>query len=170
MAVRSRSTRRASVDEFTATEHDTAEEKAMAANALVRFIEAECPREKFTQRLYSHLHLHLFGHIAHFDRSGFWHVWFRDAAARVRFLENALAPIIQAPEYGVSIAVGHQGDPAHCWSDVERWFAAWITTTGALDRARAERDHVFEQRERAELARLTAKYGPVGADSVDGEQ
>ena len=132
--------------QFQATQWATAELKARAANKFVAFLRADCPESKFTKELYK-MCSSTFGHIAHYNAAGFYATWFSSPERRVRYIRQALA------RHCV-------GDPAWTWSDVEE----------ALQ-GEFERDyHVYvghntelanasqESRERAELARLQAKY------------
>ena len=52
-------------DHFTATQWSTAEDKAKFANALMKFIAGDFPRQSFTKSLYRRLS-NTFGHIAHY--------------------------------------------------------------------------------------------------------
>ena len=51
--------------EFTATNWDSADDKAKFANALMKFIANEFPRQSFTKSLYRRLS-NTFGHIANY--------------------------------------------------------------------------------------------------------
>jgi hypothetical protein len=61
-----------------------------------------------------------------------------------------LEQIVQYPCYG---------DPAWTYSDVERALQDWLQADGTLERYRQRLAEETESRERAELARLQAKYG-----------
>ncbi len=52
-------------DHFTATQWSTAEDKAKFANALMKFIAHEFPRQSFSNALYQRLS-NTFGHIANY--------------------------------------------------------------------------------------------------------
>lgn len=131
--------------EFTGTEWSTADDKAKMAAQLIKFIESGCPRAKFTKRLYNMLSTHMFGHIAHHDSDGFYHVWFSSAEARVSFLKNILKS-------------SSLGDPHYTWSDVERHIRTWLRTSSILDEARAEQAKAEAVSERSHLAHLLRKY------------
>jgi hypothetical protein len=57
-----------------------------------------------------------FGHIAHFDRAGFFDTFFTSTAQKVHFLEWRIDPWT---EFG--------GDPAYTYCDVERAVARTIS-------------------------------------------
>lgn len=93
-------------EEFIATQWNTAENKAVFGNHLLRFIEARFPQNLFTTTLYNRLSM-CFQHIAHCDIQGFYTEWFTTAGDQARFLTHAL----RSPCYG---------DPAYIYSDVEK--------------------------------------------------
>ncbi len=120
----------------------------------MRFISSDCPRHQFTLRFYRQL-THCFGYVACYDLDGFWTEFFNTAAGKVEFIEQALA----WPCYG---------EPATTWSDVEREIIRRLRQTELLSiyqrRLCADQDAA----DRAELARLLAKYGQDAADADPG--
>ena len=65
----------------------TAARKARFVNALLRFIRADCPREKFTKQLYQGLSTDgHFGFIAHYDIHGFYDEQLSTPERRARFV------------------------------------------------------------------------------------
>lgn len=86
-----------------------------------------------------------FGHIAHYNRDGFYQTWFRSPTSRLAFLCN----VAEWRCYG---------DPRFTFSDVERVLAAWVLSTDHVKRLTAQIAADTEKEERAELARLSAKY------------
>ena len=82
------------------------------AQQFVRFVESDFAAKHFNDRFYRRLS-NTFGHIAHYNRAGFWEVFFTTTADKVRFLEQTL----QHPCYG---------DPAWTYSDVERALQQWL--------------------------------------------
>lgn len=130
-----------SPDQFAAVEYGSAEDKAKFANHLARFVESGFNPNLFPDWFYRRL-LMTFGHIAHFNKGGFYSVWFRKTQSRRDFL----CRIVDPP---------WSGGP---WGDVERALATWVIEN---DLVRVH-DELFraevEDRERAELARLKAKY------------
>ncbi len=121
--------------------------KAKAANYFVRFFRAGCPWTIFSEWFYEELHLH-FGHIAHYDRQGFYAEWFSSVGRQRDFLED----LCQRWTAGV-------GDPAYTYSDVVRAIRAWVSTSGILDeyriRADEEKATAAVAAARAALAALT---------------
>ncbi|MEO8714805.1 MAG: hypothetical protein ABI369_07320 [Acetobacteraceae bacterium] len=133
--------------DFIPTKFSTAAEKAWFANTLCRFIAEDCPRSRWTKRLYQRLSL-TFGHIAHYDSLGFWAVFFETTAGKVSFIEQTLSwPCL--------------GQPDHAYCDVERLIQARLRTCHTLDTYRALRDADIERRERAALDHLKAKYDGI---------
>ena len=51
------------------------------------FLQSGCAKEKFTKRLYEHLHLHC-SFIAHYDINGFYATYFERGDSTVRFLSQ----------------------------------------------------------------------------------
>jgi len=131
--------------QFTPTQWDTAKDKAAFANRFVRFVESDFAAKPFTEKFYRRLS-NTFGHIAHYNRGGFWSEFFTTTADKVRFLEQTL----QHPCYG---------DPAWTYNDVERVWQAGLRADETLERYRQRLAEETEAGERAELARLQAKYG-----------
>jgi hypothetical protein len=130
--------------QFTPTQWDTAQDKVAFAKQFVRFVESDFAAKHFTDKFYRRLS-NTFGHIAHYNRSGFWSEFFTTTADKVRFLEQTL----QHPCYG---------DPAWTYSDVERALQSWLQADGTLERYRHGLADETETAERAELARLQQKY------------
>ncbi len=130
--------------QFTPTEYDTAETKAKFANALLNFIDKGCPANLWTKVLYNRLSL-CFGHIAHYNQYGFFDVWFSTPQARAEFIKHLLA-------YGCF------GSPEYTYSDVERALQAKVLERGFLRTFAMQATQDTEQRERAILATLKAKY------------
>jgi hypothetical protein len=66
------------------------DDKRLVYQQWCRFLGAGMPWEKFTDRIYKHLSLHC-GHIAHFNREGFYQTWFADGASRREFINLFLS-------------------------------------------------------------------------------
>ena len=130
--------------QFTPTQWNTAQDKAMFAKQFVRFVQSDFAAGHFTEKFYRRL-ANTFGHIAHYDRGGFWGTFFTTIADKVQFLEMT----IQYPCYG---------DPAWTYSDVERVLREWLRADGTLERCRERLAQETEAGERAQLARLQAKF------------
>lgn len=133
--------------QFTATQFDTAETKAKFANALADFLLAGCPGSKFTKFLYHHLNLHFNGHIAHYNRQGFYAFWFAEQEHRERFIQRML----EDPCHG---------HPAHTFCDVEKAMQKWYAENKPqVDEALLRRMQAEQDAERAETRRLAALRG-----------
>ncbi len=130
--------------QFTPTKWQTAQDKAAFAKQFVRFVQSDFAAKHFTEKFYQRLS-NTFGHIAHYNRGGFWDTFFTDTADKVRFLEM----ILQWSWYG---------DPAWTFGDVERALQAWLKADGTLERYRQRLAEETEAVERAQLARLQRKY------------
>jgi hypothetical protein len=125
-------------------QYDSAEDKARFANHLVRFASSGFVLSLFPDWFYKRLSM-CFGHIAHYDRAGFYSTWFQDDAARMRWTENAV-------EYHA------YGDPHYTYCDVERAVQAWLVEANLIRKYQESVERQIETAERAELARLKAKY------------
>ncbi len=106
--------------QFTATPWNSARGKAWFANHFVRFIHSACDEEFFTAKFYRRLSC-TFGHIAHYDKAGFWCEFFTSLPDTIRFLDWTL----HHPCYG---------DPACTYSDVERALQEWLRADETLRR------------------------------------
>ncbi|MGB5083339.1 MAG: hypothetical protein WBO09_01765 [Methylocystis silviterrae] len=131
---------------FAATKFHSAEDKAWFGNAFLKFLADDCPQSAFTKRFYNRLS-HSFGHIAHYNRAGFYEHFFVDLAGKIDFLQQTL----QWPCYG---------QPEHTFSDVELVLQARLSTATLLPLLIARRNADIARRERDLLARLKAKYEP----------
>jgi hypothetical protein len=140
--------------QFTPTKWDTAEDKAVFANALARFIASDFRPLLFTEKLYARLH-NCFGHIACHDRSGFIAQFFESISGKIDFLEQT----ISHPCYG---------DPNFTYSDVEKAMIRRLPACGILDFYRAVQAAETEAHERRLLAALRAKYeaAPTAPDRI----
>ena len=132
-------------EEFSPTQWDSAEDKARFANALMKFIAHEFPRQSFTKSLYQRLS-NTFGHIAHHNLDGFYAVFFERDTDKVVFLEQTLS-------------WSHFGDPTFTFSDVERAVKRQLLAAKVIDIFRLLEADATRRRELATLARLQEKYG-----------
>jgi hypothetical protein len=130
---------------FTPTEWSTAADKAKFANHFVRFVQSGFKETMFPKWFYKQLSM-TFGHIAHYNKNGFYSTWFATPDARVDFIKNC-------------IAWGAYGDPEYTYCDVENALKAWLVKSGTLGVVTSVRNMVAEIRERGMLAQLQAKYG-----------
>ena len=99
--------------QFVPTEWSSAKEKADFANHLIRFIESGYKESLFNKKFYNRLSM-TFGHIAHYNKYGFYDVWFSSRDRQKRFLEN----IKRCPCYG---------DPKWTYSDVEKALQQYLS-------------------------------------------
>ena len=130
--------------QFIATQWSTEKDKADFGNSVLHFIESGFKQSLFTRKFYERLS-NTFGHIAHYNLTGFWDEWFTTEADRVRFLEN----LLHWPCYG---------DPKFTFSDVERALRCEVVTRDYLFRYRAIADAALRSKEVAMLEKLEAKY------------
>lgn len=131
-------------DDFIPTKFHSAEEKAWFANALLKFLADDCRKSAFTDRFYRLLH-NSFGHIAHYNKHGFYEFYFLDARGKIEFLEDTLQWLCY-------------GDPAVTFCDVERIIQRRIRGANLLAIERTRRDAETTRRERRLLEALKAKY------------
>jgi len=124
-------------------------DKARVANQLVRLVRGNFRPTLFPGTLYQRLSL-MFGHIAEYDRHGFYAVWLSSPAKRATWLRY----VERGGAYGF-----HPEHRTDTWGDVERAFAAWVRDSGEAERQEALAASEVEVTERAELARLQGKYG-----------
>src|SRR5690348_6560045 len=142
--IREKMKKKFTAEQFTPTEHYSAEFKAKFANHFVRFVESGFKETLFPKWFYNKLH-HCFGHIAHFDKPNFYAAQCSNLRARLGFLQQAVA----WPCYG---------SPTHTFCDVERVLAQWIRDNNLIDGYRAAIAAATEIIERTELKRLKEKY------------
>jgi hypothetical protein len=110
-------------DHFTATQWCAAEDKAKFANALMKFIALEFPRQSFGKSLYQRLS-NTFGHIAHTNQDEYYSTFFERDADKVVFLDQTLG----WPCYG---------DPTYTLCDVERAVQRRLRAANAMRPATA---------------------------------
>ena len=134
--------------DFTPTRFTPADSKAWFANHFLRFASADFPKHHFTQRFYSRV-MSTFGMIAHYDRTGFWREYFAGTAGKIEFIEQ----VIQWPCYG---------DPTHTFSDAEREIQRRLRQVDLLGFYRRANRAEGDAADRAEFARLKARFEPDG--------
>ena len=132
--------------QFTATKWDTAAQKAKFGNHLVRFVLGGFKHTVFPKWFYTRLS-NCFGHIAHFNRGGFYAEWFETADARRRWVER----IVDWTIYG---------DPEYTYSDVERTVQQWMRSNRPkIDAAIDDKATDEQQAAAAETDRTAALQG-----------
>ena len=130
--------------EFVPTKFSSAADKAEFGNALLHFLDADCPQELFTKKLYNRLSM-TFGHIAHYDGTGFYDTWFARVRHKAAFIEN----ILRRPCHG---------DPEYTFSDVEQALQRVVRDRNYLARFELRAAEELRTAELKEFERLEAKY------------
>ena len=100
---------------FTPTQWSTVEDKEKFVKHFKRFVDKGMPWTLFYKWFYLRLS-QMFGHIAHYNRTGFHDTWFGSERDKHRWLTY----IAKGGAYG------SVGDPAWTWSDVEKDLASWM--------------------------------------------
>ena len=131
--------------DFTPTKFRPAATKSWFVEHCARFVSADFPRHQFTQRFYGQL-MNCFGFVAHYNQFGFWTEYFTSNAGKAEFLQQ----VVSHPCHG---------DPCHTFSDAEREIVRRVRRTDVLGFCRHRLHAEQEAADRAELARLVAKYG-----------
>lgn len=140
---------------FVQAHSSTPEDKARFANQLLAFLLKGCPREAFSNTLYTRLSM-CFGHIAHYDREGFYEEWFSSSDRIADFIQQ----LLEYPAYG---------DPAYTYSDVEKALKVAVRAEGLYEQWRGKARQEQEAGERALLSRLKAKYEPAVIAPVESK-
>ena len=130
--------------QFTATQWSTVEEKAQFGNTLLHFIDNECKETLFTKKFYNRL-MNTFGHIAHYNREGFYAEWFTNNADRLHFIDH----LLRWPCHG---------DATFTFCDVERAIQGEVRSRNYLAKYRVIVAEETRAHEIAVLTRLEAKY------------
>ena len=107
------------IPDFTPTKFSTNQDKQDFARQFIRFIESGFNQSLFFYWFYCQMSM-MRGHIAHYDRSGFYDAQFGTEEARKEFLKHWLSATIY-------------GDPAFTYSDVEMFLAKWLKHNIFLD-------------------------------------
>ena len=130
--------------QFVPTEYYSSADKAWFANTLASFIAEGFPESKWTKRLYLKL-MNSFGHIAHYNKQGFWETFFIDTRSKIDFLKQTM----EWPCHG---------QPRYTCCDVERALIRRLTASGVAPYHHALRAAEIEGAERALLRMLRSKY------------
>lgn len=91
---------------FTPTAHSTVADKEKFLKHFQRFVKSGYNKNLFYKWFYTRLSM-TFGHIAHYNRHGFYGTWFETEDQRADFLRHTM-------QYGC------YGDAAYTYCDVER--------------------------------------------------
>jgi hypothetical protein len=135
--------------DFAPTQWDTAEQKAKFANALLTFVAQDFPRSKFHESFYRRLS-NTFGHIACYNRDGFYGRFFLTAKGKLVFLEQC-------------VTWPCHGDPTYTYSDVERAVVARLTQSQIVTCLSSQIAVERRRRELALLSELKARYERIAA-------
>jgi hypothetical protein len=123
-----------------AGDYYTPEDNAWFVNTFARFVAGAFPERLFTERFYKRLNSR-FGHIANFNRHGFWFEWFSTTERKVDFLQRTISP------------------PWYCHFQEEQAIQAWLAGTNYLERWEAQLEAETTATERAQYEQLKARYG-----------
>ena len=141
--------------DFVPTQWDTTEQKPKFANALLTFIAQDFPRSRFHESFYRRLS-NTFGHIACYNRDGFYQRFFLTAEDKYAFLEQC----VTWPCYG---------DPAYTYSDVERAIRARLRESQVVAILSSQITVERRRRELALLSELKARYEPAAEAPASAE-
>jgi hypothetical protein len=139
----------------------TAAEKTEVLHAWVRFLKSGCDKTKFTKALYHHLTQHC-SFIAHYDRNGFYDVYFGQVTpGSFRFLDQ-----FDPQKQGISAEYGdtHWLSASNTGADLNE-----AMRDAAAPYVKSLRSHFQETQRQAELAlaaRLLEKHGLVAIPAI----
>lgn len=134
---------------FTPTKWHTVADKEKFARHYIKFVQARCPFEMLHKWFYECL-THLFMHIAHYNRFGFYEAWCDTAEKRFAFVRH-------------HATFESMGDATWTWSDVEQTLKGWILESGIL------REYEFESlsaRRQTTIAIAKAALSELADDDV----
>jgi hypothetical protein len=137
--------------QFKNTKFDSAADKAAFGNHFLRFVANDFKESLFTERFYRRLSM-TFDHIAHYNRNGFFATWFSSTQTKVEFLQHTLSAQCW-------------GQAEHTYSDVEKAIQHELRNSSILERYQVQLRGEIEQRERALLSALKAKYEPAATEA-----
>lgn len=138
--------------QFVPTQFSSAADKAAFGNQLLHFAKADFSRTLFKKAFYNRL-CQTFGHIAHYDLSGFYSTWFEDDATKLAFVRHTL----RHPCYG---------DPAFTFSDVERAIQIEVDRLNLATVYCLRVEQMERAKDLSELERLQRKYAPPIAPAL----
>lgn len=110
---------------YTPTDHSTVKDKEKFARHFRRFIRSGYKWTLFHKWFYKRLSM-MFGHIAHYDRSGFYITQFQHGD-KIKAWEKRIM-------YGKAY-----GEPAYTWSDVESDLSVWLSKKNSVEVSEHER-------------------------------
>jgi len=130
----------------------SADDKARFCNAFVHLVESDFSEAAFTNSLYERLR-NTFGHIAHYNRHGFYGEWFSSTARKVEFLQ------VSAGYRGLYSSLGFAGDPKYTFVDAEKAIAKWVRETQVMEKYVRRLVEEKDAADRATYERLKERYG-----------
>lgn len=122
------------------TQWSTVADKEKFIKHFQRFVKAGMPMSLFPDWFYKRLSS-CFGHIAHYDRYGFYEEWFSSDIAKLRFLDHC----VRFPCYG---------DPGYTYSDAEKILVAWIREAYPTLAEEIQRAREYAQAVRVHIASI----------------
>ena len=134
--------------QFSPNDTTTAGDKARLATNLVTFLIGGCEEAGFTEELHE-LVTATFGHRKHFDRAGFFEVWFSEPACRAAYVEQA---ITWAWDDDSGLTPG--------WADVELALQHGFRRLELFERFRDEAYAAYTECGQSDLERMIIRYGP----------
>lgn len=123
------------------------ERESKVLTKMKKFILAGMPASRFTEELYGWFR-NMYGHIAHYDRGGFFATWFGDNPCRAEFLKRA----------DIEANCCRHWTAPYPEKRLEQELAQWIRSEGLVEKYERASASDLEATERAELERLKAKY------------
>ena len=111
---------------------------------MLRFIADDFPETKFHKAFYNRLSM-TFGHIAHYDRNGFYGHFFLTTKDKIAFLKQCLNWRCF-------------GDPTYTYCDVERAVSERLRNTNIVALLQSQTAVEQRQSDLALLAKLKARY------------
>jgi hypothetical protein len=134
-------------DAFTPTKWNSSADKADFGNKLLHLLLNDCQQSLFTQELYDRL-MNCFGHIAHYNRDGFFAEWFSSPQSKAEFVRHLLS----YPCWG---------DADFTYSDVERAIQSEVKRLNLLAAYQERAAAAIRSAELALLSALQRKYQPA---------
>lgn len=129
---------------YTPTQWDTAEDKARFVKHFIQFVKKDFHQSMFNKKFYNRLSM-TFGHIAHYDRGGFWDTFFTNTADKSEFLRMTM----NFPCYG---------DPKFTYCDAEREIQNQLKEMNVLQKYIEKVNSEQNQIEYNEYKRLKNKF------------
>lgn len=129
---------------YTPTQFATAEDKEKFVAWFIKFVEEGFPQGMFNKKFYQRLS-NTFGHIVHYDQSGFWATFFTTTQGKVDFLEMTMS----YPCYG---------DPNYTFSDAEKEIQRQLKEKNLLNTWQETRAKEKDNQEYSEYLRLKRRF------------